>query len=68
MKSARNWIIGSGVAAFLAFTTRGIITGEDIPSGIQNVLMVVIGAGLGAEPLAGLAGKVLGKKKEGGEE
>jgi len=68
MKEARNWIIGSATALFLVFGGKAALTGEDIPEGMRGLIMVVFGAGLGLEPAAAAAQKLLGRKKEEGAE
>ena len=50
---------------FAAFAVKSLLTGDDIPPGVLQVLVLTFGAGLGAEPAADLLKQAFGKKKEG---
>jgi hypothetical protein len=63
MKLAKNWIIISGIVMSLALCGRTLFTGEDIPSGLKEIVMLTFGAGLGIEPAANLISGI-GRKKE----
>ena len=53
---------------FTAFAAKALLTGDDIPPGVLQLLVLTFGAGLGAEPAADLLKQALGKKKEGDTE